>query len=423
MVTQEERKQFRQRLQNLRTYREQNPGKGYIEWKQYQNGGQISIVRSTIQDYRPTVVDTTLQYKGPLYTDIYGRKHTAESVNNYYNNTSDEIDKFTGKPIVRGIDPVVNLRTATDFTPVGDITSAYDLYNAITDQDWSAAGLAALSLIPIIPSQINRVVKRPIPRVNRDYEQDLWRQKQIEVEQRNKLLTDTKNKVYGIVERLMEDPAYINRAEEVQKEFGDNYLTPYADIFTAYNLDPNDLPHIQQLDKDLRASATMGKSKDGVYTLGVNPVQRLPYDIEHEMSHYTDLVKSGTTNAEAGNNMFYQMSKDLTKRVDSKDRYFSNPSEQKAHMNQLREYLYQNGYLTSRDQKVTVREMNKILKDIKDNKGLAAVVRASKQFKSTKTYTKWFNKIPLLTTTTLLAPGAITMLQNSNSNNIEENKI
>lgn len=422
MVTQEERQQFRQRLQDLRTYREQNPGKGYIEWKaNYQDGGYVTS-RSTIQDYRPTIPASAQQYNGILYKDRYGRRYTNEQVNEYYNNTTDEIDRFTGRPLVRGIDPVLNIRDAVDFTPIGDAASVYDIYNAISDKDWSAAGLAALSLLPIIPSQINKA-SRPIHRVNRDYEKNLQQYEAKEVEQRNKLLVDTKNKVYNIVERLMEDPAYARRAEEVREQFGDDYTIPYADIFMAYNLDPTDLPNIQQLDQQLTAAATMSRNSDGTYTLGVHPITRLPYDVEHEMSHYSDLVKSGTTNAEAGNNMFYQMSKDLTKRVDERDRYFSNPSEQKAHMNQLREFMFQNGYITTRDQKVTVNEMKKVLEDIRNRKDMKGMLRAAKQFRSMQTYTKWFNRIPLLTATALAIPGTMTMLQNSSSSNTNKNEI
>lgn len=34
---------FKQRMQNLKSYRENNPGKGYWDWKvqAYQNGGDI----------------------------------------------------------------------------------------------------------------------------------------------------------------------------------------------------------------------------------------------------------------------------------------------------------------------------------------------------------------------------------------------
>lgn len=50
---------FKQRMQNLKSYRENNPGKGYWDWKvqAYQNGGDIPLW----QQY---------QYSGPSYQDV-----------------------------------------------------------------------------------------------------------------------------------------------------------------------------------------------------------------------------------------------------------------------------------------------------------------------------------------------------------------
>lgn len=55
MVTQEQRQQFRQRLKDLQSYREQNPGMGYVEWKQsFQDGG----------------ISGLLKYNGPMYYEL-----------------------------------------------------------------------------------------------------------------------------------------------------------------------------------------------------------------------------------------------------------------------------------------------------------------------------------------------------------------
>ena len=90
---------------------------------------------------------------------------------------------------------------------------------------------------------------------------------------------------------------------------------------------------------DLTKAGTMGRTADGKFIYRRTPDNDyIPNTAEHELSHFTDLLKSGRTDAHAGNNMFYQMSKDLTKRVgDGHDNYFLLPTEQKAHMNQLRE--------------------------------------------------------------------------------------
>lgn len=52
-----DRKAFKQRMQELKSYREQNPGKGYLDWKasKYAEGGEIPPER--------------MEYKGKLSTD------------------------------------------------------------------------------------------------------------------------------------------------------------------------------------------------------------------------------------------------------------------------------------------------------------------------------------------------------------------
>lgn len=43
---------FKQRMQNLKSYRENNPGKGYWDWKvqSFENGGEVT--RKSLKDIR-----------------------------------------------------------------------------------------------------------------------------------------------------------------------------------------------------------------------------------------------------------------------------------------------------------------------------------------------------------------------------------
>lgn len=195
----------------------------------------------------------------------------------------------------------------------------------------------------------------------------------------------------------LEDPSYMNRAREVKQKFGDDYSIPYADMFIAYNVDPDVLPNVQLMD-ELKKAGSMRRTADGKFIYKRNPDNDyIPNTAEHELSHFTDLLKSGRPDAHAGNNVFYQMTKDLTKRVgDKHDDYFLLPTEQKAHMNQLREWMFQNGYINRRDQKVTPEYMSKIMKQLNNVEGMKGVQRAAQQFKSNKTFTKWFNSVPLI---------------------------
>lgn len=301
------------------------------------------------------------------------------------------------------IDPVFSLYD----TPVlGDAMVATDATKYALDGDWTNAGLAMAGLI--IPGAIGKGIKkgkkivRSIPEVTKDRQAAINNVLE-RIDKANQTKADYTNEQYKIIENVMEDPSYIRRAEEVKKQFGDDYTIPYADMFTAYNIDPSSLPQVDIID-DFTKAGSMRRTEDGNFIYERNPKVNAPNVATHELSHLADLLKSGRTNAEAGNNMFYKMTQDLTKKLgDKRDIYFSNPSEQKAHMNQLRSWLFDNGYINTRDQKITPEYMAKMLSKIDNVEGMEGVRRAAKQFKSVKTYTKWFNSIPLLGAGTISA--------------------
>lgn len=57
-----------------------------------------------------------------------------------------------GRPKEQGLKPVFDLENAANITPIGDALSARDVYNAVTEKDWTGAGLAALGILPFIPN-------------------------------------------------------------------------------------------------------------------------------------------------------------------------------------------------------------------------------------------------------------------------------
>lgn len=208
-----DRQAFKQRMQQLKQYREQNPGKTYLDFKKYAEGGEIP------PNNKPIIPEEPQPYKGKLYKDRYGRKYTEDQLADYYDNSSDEIDRFTGKP------------------------------------------------------------------------------------------------------------------------------------FT-----------------------------------------------EHELSHYADFKRNlDRPDPHGDSNMFYQMKKDISgRKIDSRDDYYSLPTEQKAHMNQLREYMFQNNYISTRGETVDEKLLKKAIQEADKLDSMRGVARASRQFKSFNKYTKWFNSIPLL---------------------------
>ena len=146
--------------------------KGDFDISMAAEGGEIPPTN------RPVIPEEPQPYKGKLYKDRYGRKYTEDQLADYYDNSTDEIDRFTGKPFIRGLKPVGDLEDAANVTPVGDAISAYGVYNAIKNSDWEGAGLAALGLMPFM-STGNKLFKRSakasksryIPKVDPKYKQ------------------------------------------------------------------------------------------------------------------------------------------------------------------------------------------------------------------------------------------------------------
>lgn len=112
-----DKKAFKQRMQNLKAYRESNPGKTYLDWKvsAFADGGEVPPTN------RPEPIER-IPYKGKLYTDKYGQKYTEEQYYDYINNSTDEISKFDNRPMVRGLKPITNLEQAGVIDNYGQIS-------------------------------------------------------------------------------------------------------------------------------------------------------------------------------------------------------------------------------------------------------------------------------------------------------------
>ena len=266
------RQAFKQRMQNLKSYRENNPGKGYWDWKveAFADGGQTG---------------------DPEKERFYQATGRSSS----------------GRPLEEGLKPVFSIEDAANMTPIGDAISARDAYNAVKNRDWLGAGLAALTVIP--------------------------------GEARGKMQTQ-------------------GSATIRHKEGGD-------------------FPKI------------------GEYDYMFNIDRGVPYGgTTHEINHFSDFLKNQSPDAVGSSNMYKWMRSAIKPYSDSVSKYFSSPTEQKAYMNQLREFMYANKMIDTRDQVVTPSLIKTALDKLP--KGMDSVKKASDQFKSLKSYTKWFNTVPLL---------------------------
>lgn len=143
----------------------------------------------------------------------------------------------SGRPLEEGLKPVFSLEDAANMTPIGDAISARDTYNAVKNRDWLSAGLAALTVLPFVPNAIKRVTPT-VRRTGTDQIDRILRAQNKEA----KMATRLNNETYNIAERLMDDPSYMRRAQQVKNKYGDDYTSIYADIINAYNESPELLP-------------------------------------------------------------------------------------------------------------------------------------------------------------------------------------
>lgn len=319
------------------------------------------------------------------------------------------VNRWTGQPIATGqATPVFDLRDAADFTPAGDVLAAKDTYEAIQDNDWIKAGLAAAGILPIVPN-IARKIYRETPTVNKNYVSDAiealdqWRYN------RNSAEAAMNNETYEIIQRLMDDPSYMRRANEVKYRYGDDYISTYADLINAYNYSPELLPKakVTKFDDSRRAqmiakpeAANRHRQGGEFPTLGeyeyrFDPDNAVEGMTLHELDHQVDFLKNKVPDADGNSNMFYRMRQSLKPYSDGMSKYYSNPTEQKAYMNQLREFMYNRGMIKTRDEQVTKEMLQEAMNKLP--KSMSSIINASKQFKSMRAYTKWFNQIPLLT--------------------------
>lgn len=320
-----------------------------------------------------------------------------------------------GRPKEQGLKPVIDLEDAVNVTPIGDVLSAKDAYNAARNNDWLGVGLATATMIPFVPRAIS-TVRRSTPTV-KNYRSSLSNalDKAVKLgEKEHRMSARLNNETYETVQRLMDDPSYMRRAQQVKEKYGDDYTQIYADLIDAYNNSPELLPKAKRTAFEDNARARMATTTESTkrhmdggefpkmgeyeYQYDINGV---PYGTTiHEMNHNADYLKNKAADADANSNLYYWMRSALKPfsridpNTDKLTKYYSKPTEQKAYMNQLREFMYANKMIDTRDQIVTPDLIKQAISKLP--KGMQSIKKASEQFKSMRSYTKWFNTIPLL---------------------------
>lgn len=388
---------------------------------------QVQNINNTFADggeippsNKPIIPEEPQPYKGKLYKDRYGRKYTEEQVYDYYNNGTDEIDRFTGGPLVRGLKPLLDLEDAANFTPVGDAVAAYDVYDAVSNKDWSGAGLAALGLVPFVPNIGEAVFKSSkklsksknyIPKVNPNYKQSVIDRALREESTFNKIpnnvteeIIDQRNRTY----ELMQEPYARNRAKEVDAQYGTDYLKVYDSMLDKYvNIDeyfklPD--PQYKKMERPtIAAQVTPAKGNTMYFNRDmIKAPEDIPSNVVlHEMGHLVD-------GAAGMNNEFLKKLGDKSKFIPFNQAKLMYPTmtkegynnilqgtEIKSYMNQFRNYLNQNGKLHNGNYTGSYKGLKKeIIEAPKESfNNIKAIFNL---YRSPKLFNKDFQMIPIV---------------------------
>lgn len=262
-----------------------------------------------------------------------------------------------GRPLQQGLKPVFDLEDAANLTPVGDVLSAKEAYDAVKQNDWLGAGLAGLGFIPFIPKGVRRIA-RQTPTVNRTFEQKVAEMEK-RVSNRRKMMEefyDQRNRTY----ELLNTPEARRRAADIDQKYGTEYNKVYDELTKEYEDVTSYVNMVEpEFVKDPDAFARIKPAKSGKkISLSEDNITK-PEDfptglIRHEIGHYVDEMAypGGVPNnaylRQLGKPSKYRPFEEVKDIFRSPDkalqdyRYLRNPTEKKSIMNQFNEYLMNN---------------------------------------------------------------------------------
>lgn len=304
---------FKQRMQNLKSYRENNPGKGYWDWRNslpdnlkytddteynmrgaYESGAQPilendgfyhlptrnpqtgEILKTSLHPtfWKGLTEDAKMGYNTYFVGDKVYTKSKEEGPINVYADGG-EVARKSLKDIRKEsiiedkLDYDVMLQKqnayqkefATNWYKERAKNPKYSsqlggnkLDKILADidkatKDWTGAGLAALGILPFIPSGLRQLkpTARYIPSVSRSREQDLLNAAFDNIKQKREYLSDVANERNRVLESV-NDYAHRVRAEKADQMFGTNYSDTYKLLSDLYEHKFFSLPEVQGID-------------------------------------------------------------------------------------------------------------------------------------------------------------------------------
>lgn len=283
-----------------------------------------------------------------------------------------------------------------DAPVIGDALSIYDATQALKNKDWLGAGLAALTVVPFIPTvsnykkslnqQLNRITGIT-PDISKLQKQSDW--------------NDLRNRS---IERLY-DPEVRARAAKIKSDYNVDLQSTYDKIINQYENDYFSLPEaeIMQL-QDAKAMIDLQEEAARRYKqYGIKPTQkdfRIKIDnavtpsqeiTNHEINHFNQYIHQDNPswNKSELDKITKQFKGELRDKnpIDPENTsYFMNWMEQNAYgINML-------DRLKELNIKPTKQNILKYLKSLPDTD---SIKKAALQFKNLDDYIKWLNTMPL----------------------------
>lgn len=283
-----------------------------------------------------------------------------------------------------------------DAPVIGDALSIYDATQALKNKDWLGAGLAALTVVPFIPTvsnykkslnqQLNRITGIT-PDISKLQKQSDW--------------NDLRNRS---IERLY-DPEVRARAAKIKSDYNVDLQSTYDKIINQYENDYFSLPEaeIMQL-QDAKAMIDLQEEAARRYKqYGIKPTQkdfRIKIDnavtpsqeiTNHEINHFNQYIHQD--NPSWNKSELDKITKQFKGKLRDKNpidpentSYFMNWVEQNAYgINML-------DRLKELNIKPTKQNTLKYLKSLPDTD---SIKKAALQFKNLDDYIKWLNTMPL----------------------------
>ncbi len=283
-----------------------------------------------------------------------------------------------------------------DAPVIGDALSIYDATQALKNKDWLGAGLAALTVVPFIPTvsnykkslnkQLNRITGIT-PDISKLQKQSDW--------------NDLRNRS---IERLY-DPEVRARAAKIKSDYNVDLQSTYDKIINQYENDYFSLPEaeIVQL-QDAKAMLDLQEEAARRYKqYGIKPTQkdfRIKVDnavtpnqeiTNHEINHFNQYIHQD--NPSWNKSELDKITKQFKGKLRDKNpidpentSYFMNWMEQNAYgINML-------DRLKELNIKPTKQNILKYLKSLPDTD---SIKKAALQFKNLDDYIKWLNTMPL----------------------------